>query len=360
MELNIDISNVFQRNLEAIKKIVVTGQIISIVRKTLTELKATAMRDFFEILENSNIYNPSNHNKSDYTYKLNGNLFEFIGLDKAQKKRGAKRDYLFCNEIIDLSLEDWMQLSMRTSKRIFADYNPSFTEHWIDDKILSREDCELIKSTYLDNIQFLPVELVKEIEGLKEIDEYYWRVYGLGLRADIKEIIYTNWQEFKEQIIYDDYFYGLDFGYNNQTALIEVGIKDKKNYYGREIIYETKLTNTDLIEKLKQLITNKQKEIWADNEPDKIAEISRAGFNIKPANKSVKDGIDRVKSIKLFIKSDSYNLLKEIKNYKWKQDRGGNVLDEPIKFNDHLMDALRYAIFSYTKGEGKILSYSVM
>jgi phage terminase large subunit len=39
-------------------------------------------------------------------------------------------------------------------------------------------------------------------------------------------------------------------------------------------------------------------------------------------------------------------LLDEFKNYKWKTDNDGNTLDEPVKFRDHLMDAMRYAIYS--------------
>ena len=66
----------------------------------------TAYRDFFEILEKLEIYNESSHNKSDYTYTLNGNLFEFVSLDQPQKKRGARRDFLFCNEANELTWED--------------------------------------------------------------------------------------------------------------------------------------------------------------------------------------------------------------------------------------------------------------
>ncbi len=74
------------------------GKVYSIVRKSLPSLKMTAYRDFFEILNANGLYDEARHNKSDYTYELNGNLFEFISLDQPQKKRGARRDYLFCNE----------------------------------------------------------------------------------------------------------------------------------------------------------------------------------------------------------------------------------------------------------------------
>ena len=44
------------------------------------------MKDFFEILNNLDLYDETKHNKSDHTYTLNGNTFEFISLDQATEK----------------------------------------------------------------------------------------------------------------------------------------------------------------------------------------------------------------------------------------------------------------------------------
>jgi len=130
-----------------------------------------------------------------------------------------------------------------------------------------------------------------------------------------------------------------------------VGIKDWEIYL-RELLYQTHLTNEDLIEKLKELIPDKNRYTYADSaEPARIEEIARAGFNIHPADKSVKDGIDFVKRQKLHILKRSVNLIKEIGGYKYKEDKDGNVLEEPVKFRDHLMDAMRMAIYTHLKGE---------
>ena len=48
----------------------------------------------------------------------------------------------------------------------------------------------------------------------------------------------------------------------------------------------------------------------------------------------------------LYITKNSINLLKEIKSYKWKTDKDGRVMEEPVKFRDDLMDAMRYAIYT--------------
>jgi len=96
----------------------------TIARKELSTLRVTAMRDFFDILIDQNAYNPKDHNKSENTYQLQKTLIEFVGLDSPTKKRGAKRKHLFINEANELTLEDWRQLIMRTTGKIFLDFNP--------------------------------------------------------------------------------------------------------------------------------------------------------------------------------------------------------------------------------------------
>lgn len=97
---------------------------------------------------------------------------------------------------------------------------------------------------------------------------------------------------------------------------------------------------------MNELEIDSNKYVNADSaEPDKIQEIGDAGFNVYPADKAVSDGILFCKRKKIFIHKDSADLIKEIKNYSWKTDRNGNVLDEPVKSNDHLMDAMRYGLY---------------
>jgi phage terminase large subunit len=110
------------------------------------------------------------------------------------------------------------------------------------------------------------------------------------------------------------------------------------------------MTNSELIISLRDKIVNKNAMIFADSaEPQRIEEIYKSGYNIHPAEKKVSDGIDFVKRFKLLIHSGSINLINEIKAYKWKEDKNGNTLDEPIKENDHLLDALRYCVYTYGK-----------
>ena len=129
--------------------------------------------------------------------------------------------------------------------------------------------------------------------------------------------------------------------------------RSDKDLYWKEEIYQSHLTNSDLIPMLKQIV-KPHETIYCDSaEPNRIEELKRAGIKAIPANKDVKSGIDFIKSRKLFIHSGSANLLKEIKSYKY-MDQGkrvGNEPEIPLKLNDHAMDAARYASISFKKSK---------
>ena len=116
------------------------GWVFTIVRKTMPALRASVMRDFFQILENEDWYNEAGHNKSQNTYALFGNLVEFISADQPQKLRGRKRQVCFINEANELTLEDFRQLNLRTTVTMILDYNPSDFFSWIYDDVLVRAE----------------------------------------------------------------------------------------------------------------------------------------------------------------------------------------------------------------------------
>jgi phage terminase large subunit len=321
-----------------------TGKVFTICRKTLPALKGTAYRDIINLLKELDLYREENHNKSELSYILgNNNLLEFISIDQSQKIRGRKRNYLWLNEANEFNYEDYQQLILRTTDKVYLDYNPSDPYSWIYDKVITRDDCTFIKSTYKAN-PFLDKDTIAEIERLKDIDPDYWRVYGLGEIGSIQTMIFRNFQlvdEVQGRLI----GYGLDFGFTNSpTALVAIYISDD-NLYIKEMLYEKRLTNTDLANKLKEFRIDRQSEIIGDSaEPKSIEEIYRQGFNIKPAKKGagIHLGIDIMRRYKLHITKDSLNAIKEFRGYKWATDKNGDVLNVPVKVNDHLIDATRY------------------
>ncbi len=323
-----------------------TGKTITICRKSFPSLRASVMRDFLDILRAYELYNEDYHNKSSNEYHLNGNLVEFISLDQPQKIRGRKRNLLYINEGNELFYEDWQQLVFRTDGRIIIDYNPSDSFHWIYDRVIPREDCDFYQTTYKDN-PFLDKSIVDEIERLRDTDEDYWRIYGLGERGMSRATIF----QFGQAEIPTDaklISYGLDFGYTNDpTALVAV-YQLENNLYLDELIYRTGLTNRDIHAHFQSFSLDRRDEVFADSaEPKSIDELHRFGWNVKPTVKgadSVNAGIDILKRHKLFVTPRSSNLIKELQNYKWVEDKNGNLLNKPIDAFNHGIDAARYAV----------------
>ena len=323
-------------------------KVITICRKSFPSLRATVLRDFMSILQANKLYSERFHNKSNSEYYLFGNLVEFISLDQPQKIRGRKRDLLFINEGNELFFEDWQQLVFRTQERIVLDFNPSDEYHWIYDKVIPREDCDFFKTTYLDN-PFVEDSIIKEIERLRDTDEQYWQIYGLGERAASRSTIfkYTEVNIIPQEA--ELVAYGMDFGYTNDPTTFVSVYTQGLNLYIKEHLYKTQMTTQDinLFLKAEELLG---KPIYADNaEPRLISELRKMGHNIAPSIKgrdSVNAGIDLLKRYKINVLSSSTNAISEFRNYKWKEDKAGMLINTPEDKHNHIIDSCRYATYS--------------
>ena len=324
------------------------NKIVTICRKAFPSLRATVLRDFISILQANNIYSEKFHNKSNSEYHLFGNLIEFIALDQSQKIRGRKRDLLFINEANELYFEDWQQLIFRTQEKIILDFNPSDEYHWIYDKVIPRDDCAFFKTTYLDN-PFVEDSIVKEIERLRYTDEQYWQVYGLGERAASRSTIFKYAEVNQIPVDASLIAYGMDFGYSNDPSTLVSVYTLGHDLYIKEHLYRTQMTTNDinLFLKEEKLLAN---PIYADSaEPRLIAELRRMGHNIFPSLKgkdSINAGIDLLKRYKIHILASSTNAISEFRNYKWREDKAGMLVNIPEDKHNHIIDPCRYATYS--------------
>lgn len=320
---------------------------ISIVSHSLPHIKRGAFRDFKEIMLAMGRWNEEQWRATDFIYTFkNKSYIELFGLEDEGKARGPGRDILFVNEANLISKPLFDQLAMRTTGQIFLDWNPADFNSWVYE-VADDPNNKRIHSTYKDNIHNLSKAQIEYIEHYKNLpDDFMWKVYGLGLRGAAKELIYTNWKYYSDDPKGGDVFYGLDFGYTNPAALVKVIHYEGANY-AEELLYESNLTNPSLIPRIKELVP-RGAPVYADcAEPKTIEEIYKAGINVLPSDKDVWAGIVGVKSYPLFVKHGSVNLIRELQGYKWKKDKNDNVLEEPVKQNDHACDALRYAIFTH-------------
>jgi phage terminase large subunit len=331
---------------------------IAVTRKTMPALKMTSYRLIIELLRKYGLYKSAAHNKTENYYILNGSRFQFFSLDDAEKIKSSEFNYIWLEEATEFTYNDYLVLLTRLSapsangkNQMFLTLNPTDANCWIARSLLSRPDVQVIESSYKDN-PFLAQEYIKTLLSLKEYDANAYNVFALGKWGQNDKTIYTHWGYAQEEPQNaDDIIWGLDFGFNNPSALVKIYIKDNV-FTVKECLYQSGLTTQQLTEKLADFIppADRAQTIYADAaEPDRIAQIALAGFNIKPADKAVLNGIMAVKAAKLFITKDSVNLIKEIQTYSWKTTQEGITLEDPVKFNDHALDALRYAIYTRSR-----------
>lgn len=334
--------------------------VASVVRKTLPALKATAQKDFEEILAALNVLDKVEQNKTDRFYKYQGRVVEFFSVDDQQKVRGRKRQILFCNEANELHYNtDFFQLLIRTTDLIFLDLNPSDPYTWVNTELEQKRahdvgDVDVIVSTYKDN-PFLSAELCREIEGIR--DPQLRKVYVLGEYGTIKGLIFP-----KVRIVNEmptglrKRAIGLDFGYTNDpTAAVMCGILGEKLYID-EIIYSRGLQNHQIAKRLPKNI-----EIYCDSaEPKSIVDLQGFGLWAKGTKKgrdSILNGIGLLKKYELCITARSVNGLKEQKQYKYKTDANGQATNKPIDDFNHFWDAVRYYALSKLAGSGGVLAF---
>ena len=319
---------------------------ISMVSHSLPHIKRGVYRDFKNIMEQWNIWDEKDFRYTDFIYTFkNGSYIELFGLEDPDKAKGPARDILFVNEANLISKALFDQLLIRTTGQVFLDWNPADFISWVYE-VADNPKNKRIHSTYLNNISNLSDSQIRNIEQYKDLpDDFMWKVYGLGERGSAKEIIYTQWKQYDEAPD-GDVFYGLDFGYVHPAALVKVTHHEGQNYF-EEIVYQSGLTLSDLSRLIKEKLPERA-TIYADAaEPKSIEELYRQGFNIKPAQKDVWAGIVKMKSYPINLHYNSKNLRREFMSYKWKKDKNDNVIEEPVKANDDLMDACRYAIFTH-------------
>jgi phage terminase large subunit len=325
---------------------------ISIVAESIPHLKRGAMKDFKKIMADTGRWYNQLWNATDFKYTFpNNSQIEFFSADSDAKLRGARRDYLYMNECNNMTFHAYTELASRTKKGVYLDWNPTNT-FWFHEELLNDNDVDFLTINYLDN-EACPESALNFILKAKEksVTSDFWmnwyKVYGLGQIGNLEGVVFSNWSQ-ADIIPIDAKFiaYGLDWGFTNDpTALIEV-YQYNKAIYVNELIYQTRLTNGEIINKLKLLQVKNNLCIVADSaEPKSIQDVNNAGFWIEPARKgadSIKNSIDRLQEYQIFVTSNSLNLIKELRQYRWAKDREGKALNIPEDIMNHAIDALRY------------------
>lgn len=328
-------------------------KIATVASMSYPHLARGAIRDFQTIMKAAEIWEPDRWNSSSKIYTFaNGTLLEFISVDN-MSAHGPARDLLFVNEANDMSQDTFEQLAARTTGKVIIDYNPT-SEFWAHTWLLKEhaDQCDFIVLTYKDNEALAP-SIRQYIESKKpkpgEKPSNWWIVYGLGQIGSLEGNIYSGWRKATPEDYQNTKLirYGLDFGFSNdETGLVAIYQKESGELIIEQKIFQTGLLGSQYGDALRKAEIDPTVLIVADSaRPEIIAEIKAQGFCIIGADKnagSVLRGIDRVKQHQIIY--DGKDLEREYLSYAWRTKRSGETLDEPQDGNDHLMDALRYAI----------------
>lgn len=379
---------------------------INIYRETYNEFKTTLYDDFKRRLDDYGLPNPFHNAKEVKSFRINKSTIYFLG----DGKHGGGCDYAFYNEMMFIQNSVFDQSEMRCRKFWWADYNPSVTEHWFFDKVLSRPDVGFLRTTYLDNkfvsIQeknkilsyepFLPGSYIvkddeiccynketKKVEPISKsnvpkphptnidngtADLFMWKVYGLGLRGAMKGVIFNHieWiDKFPEDTAY---IFTNDFGFTTDPNALNKYAEDESNIWIEPLCYEPIETSEELIEVLIShgikpnsdkysrdgdlLICDSSDKYTGENKGtvEMVKALKKGLWNASKVSKtrSVMFWLLSMKNKKIHVvKNHLYHQVKKEKeNYRLKEING-IAINQPIDSFNHFWDSSRYGHMSY-------------
>lgn len=320
-------------------------------------------------------------NKTDLiiTCLLNKKQILFAGLDDPEKIKsitpidGVLTD-IWVEEATECDYAAIKQLDKRlrgrskVKKRLHLSFNPILQDHWIyeeyfdiweDDKqYVEKNNVSILKTTYKDN-KFLTQDDIDALEN--ETDKYYYEVYTLGNWGTLGAVIFKNWrvEDFsKIESTFDNYRHGIDWGFaEDPFAYIKPHYdKTRKRLYICDEIEAADLLNSQSAPMVKEK-AGRDRVICDSAEPKSVAEYKSLGVNAKGAKKgpgSVEYGIKFLQGLEIIIHPRCKCFKNEINKYKYKEDKNGNVLPVPVDKDNHLIDALRYAMEDDMKANSSI------
>jgi phage terminase large subunit len=348
------------------------------MREVFNDIRDSLWRDFKDRIEENETLNESdfafNDSQMTVTYIPTGNTIISKGFKKSSGNRTAKlkslagATHVFVEESEENDEISFRQLddSLRTVKaetKIIMVFNPPNKSHWIIKRWYTLEDSHRpgyymakpkqdatnllsIHSTYKENELNLNQSFINNLINYESADPdyYYTMVEGL-ITEGVKGRIFRNWEPIKTMPNLYPKEYGLDFGWNDPVALIEIE-RHNQNVYARQMVYQSGMTNRELSDRMKELGISRSALITADSaEPKSIEELRRLGWNVVKVDKpKITERIKFAKQFKVSLTQDSVDFWNEYEVYAWALDQFKNPTDQPIDKHNHCMDAFMYAL----------------
>lgn len=340
---------------------------IVVMQKRTNALKDTVWREVVNAIDDFQLTNYFDFNKSDFraTCKINGTEIRCIGLDEPEKIKGfADMSDVYLDEITQFTPDDLQLIdgTLRSPKyelplQLYCSFNPVSKANFVYKRFgfdtgICPPNTFILHTTFMDNT-FLPQQFIDNMEELKKRDPRRYRIDALGEFASLDKLVYNNWevQYFNPNEIKGQLLVGLDFGYVNDVSALVASIlveEEKRIYIFREY-GDTNKTNPELAQIISSLGFAKSVIIADSAEQKSIEEIKRAGIQrIKPSVKgpdSIIHGIERLQQYDIIVHPDCENVIEEFNSYTWQKDKQtGEYINKPVDLYNHYMDALRYSL----------------
>lgn len=350
-----------------------------VVRKVFRTLKDSCFAELKWACVQLGVENKWKFNTSplEATYIPTGQKILFRGLDDPLKITSIAIDkgflcWVWFEEAYEIMSEDSFKTVVESIRgklpeplfyQFIVTLNPWSDRHWIKKRFFdtNNSDVMAVTTTYKCN-EFLDQGNIDELENLKETNPRRYRVAALGEWGITDGLVFENWEEryfdFREIIrVYPEIkpVFGLDFGYTNDPSAFFCGLLDleNKNLYVFNEFYEKGLQNNQIYQKIESMGFNKEKIVGDSAEQKSIDYLRTLGLNriisAKKGPNSINAGIAFLQEFKIIVHPNCVNFLNEISTYCWDKDKFDNQINKPIDDNNHLMDAMRYAVEEYMK-----------
>lgn len=349
-------------------------------RYTMTSASISIIPEMMEKIELDGTEKYFSTTKTDVVNKMTGSRIMFRGIKTSSGNQTAKLKSIHgittfvCDEAEEWTSEvdyDKIMLSIRQKgiqNRIIIIMNPTDSNHFIYKKyienthklveidgvqvqISTHPNVLHIHTTYLDNKENLSEQFIQEVERMKVDNPEKYAHTVIGRWADVSEgAVFKKYGVIKEFPKWcTKVGIGQDFGWSNDvSAAVRCGIIDNRLYVD-ELFYRSAMLTNDLADTLRPYGL----KVFSESaDPRLVQEIKNRGVNIYPVDKykGIKEGIDKIQDMELFVTERSYNILKELRLYVWDKDKDGNYINQPVDKDNHAMDAIRYYVLGCLLG----------
>lgn len=276
---------------------------------------------------------------------LRGQSFDFLVLDEVATMRNFWTGW---NDVLSPTLTD------RAGDALFISTPRGFNHFYDLFNFKNKDDTyNSFHFTTFDN-PHIPVEEIEREKRSKPEDSF-----AQEYLAEFRKMEGLVYREFnRERHLFDDLtpyntatkLVGVDFGYTNPAAVLTIHKDNDSNYWVRYEWYKRQKTEEQIAEYAKSAGGN---AYYPDPEnPAAVKGLEDMGLNVREVIKgqgSVASGINKVRELfkqgRLNVHKDCVNLISELETYRYPERKEGkNDEENPVKENDHALDALRYVI----------------